>query len=360
MIQSEEALEKEFVKQLQGRGYEKVTIRNESDLLENFRKQFEKQNKISLSDKEFARVMNIVSKGSIFEKAKILRTKQYIELDNGEIFYFNLLNINQWCQNLYQVTNQISIDGKYKNRYDVTILINGLPLVQIELKRRGLALKEAFNQIHRYQNHSFGWNSGLFNYIQIFIISNGVDTKYFANTKTPEFKQTFYWTDKENKRLSNILNGFTQAFLEPCHVSKMISKYIVLNETHNILMVLRPYQYYAVEAIIDRVKNSTKNGYIWHTTGSGKTLTSFKASQIIIEEPSVHKVVFVVDRKDLDDQTVREFDGFQKGSVDATENTNQLVKQFLNDTKLIVTTIQKLNGAITKKQLPRQNECTEG
>jgi type I restriction enzyme R subunit len=217
------------------------------------------------------------------------------------------------------------MEGKYKNRYDVTLLINGLPLVQIELKRRGLELKEAFNQINRYQRHSFGANSALYQYVQIFIISNGVNTKYYANNRHQSFKQTFYWTDKENKRLTNIVNGFTSEFLEPCHISKMICKYIVLYETN-------------------------KNGYIWHTTGSGKTLTSFKASQILMNLPQVKKVVFVVDRKDLDYQTNKEFNSFSKGCIDGTDNTKQLVKQLSDDTKLIVTTIQKLNTAISKKQ----------
>jgi type I restriction enzyme R subunit len=231
-------------------------------------------------------------------------------------------------------------------------------LVQIELKRRGLELKEAFNQINRYQRHSFGANSALFQYVQIFIISNGVNTKYYANNRNQSFKQTFYWTDVENKRLSNILNGFTDTFLEPCHLSKMICKYIVLNEAYKIPMVLRPYQFYAVEALIERVKNSTKNGYIWHTTGSGKTLTSFKASQILMALPQVHKVVFVVDRKDLDYQTTKEFNSFQEGCIDGTDNTQNLVKQFTGtyvdkkgeakNSKLIVTTIQKLNTAISK------------
>jgi type I restriction enzyme R subunit len=241
------------------------------------------------------------------------------------------------------------MEGKYKNRYDVTLLINGLPLVQIELKRRGLELKEAFNQVNRYQRHSFGANSALFQYLQIFVISNGVNTKYYANNRYQSFKQTFYWTDKENKRLTNILNGFTSEFLEPCHLSKMICKYIVLNETQKIAMVLRPYQYYAVEALVDKVMHSRSNGYIWHTTGSGKTLTSFKASQILTNLPKVKKVVFVVDRKDLDYQTTKEFNSFSKGSIDGTDNTNALVKQFSDDTKLIVTTIQKLNTAISKK-----------
>jgi type I restriction enzyme R subunit len=241
------------------------------------------------------------------------------------------------------------MEGKYKNRYDVTLLINGLPLVQIELKRRGLELKEAFNQVNRYQRHSFSSSYGLFQYIQIFVISNGVNTKYYANNRFQSFKQTFYWTDIENKRLTNILNGFASDFLEKCHISKMICKYIVLNETSKILMVLRPYQYYAVEALVDRVMHSRKNGYIWHTTGSGKTLTSFKASQILTSLPKIKKVVFVVDRKDLDYQTTKEFNSFSKGSVDGTDNTRQLVRQFTDDTKLIVTTIQKLNAAISKK-----------
>ena len=294
----------------------------------------------------------------MFEKAKTLREKQHIIRDNGDNLYFEFINTDHWCQNQFQVTHQVSMEGKYKNRYDVTLLINGLPLVQIELKRRGLELKEAFNQINRYQRHSFGASPALFQYVQIFVISNGVNTKYYANNRYQSFKQTFYWTDIENKRLTNILNGFTSDFLEPCHISKMICKYVVLNEANKILMVLRPYQYYAVEALVDRVMNSRKNGYIWHTTGSGKTLTSFKASQIITALPKIKKVVFVVDRKDLDYQTTKEFNSFSKGSVDGTDNTRQLVKQFVDDTKLIVTTIQKLNTAISKKQYLDRMEKT--
>lgn len=348
--QSEQILENQLVAQLQTLGYSKVLIRDEKELILNLKSQLEKHNNITFSDKEFERVLNTLSKGSVFEKAKTLREKQHILKDNGDDLYFEFLNSEHWCQNQYQVTHQVTIDGKYKNRYDVTLLVNGLPLIQIELKRRGLEMKEAFNQINRYQRHSFGAKSALFQYVQIFIISNGVNTKYYANNRNQSFKQTFYWTDKENKRLTNILNGFTTDFLEPCHISKMVCKYIVLNETHKILMVLRPYQFYAVEALIDRVKNSNKNGYIWHTTGSGKTLTSFKASQVIMKMPQVKKVVFVVDRKDLDYQTTKEFNSFSKGSIDGTDNTKALVKQFSDDTKLIVTTIQKLNTAISKKK----------
>ena len=347
--QSEQVLENQLIEQLSTIGYAKVTIPDEASLVANLKTQLEKHNNTTFSDKEFERVLNILSKGSVFEKAKTLREKQHLVRDNGDNLYFEFLNTDHWCQNQYQVTNQVTIEGKYKNRYDVTLLINGLPLVQIELKRSGLEMKEAFNQINRYQRHSFGFNSGLFQYVQIFVISNGVNTKYYANNRKQSFKQTFFWTNKDNKRLTNILNGFTSEFLEPCHISKMICKYIVLNETHKILMVLRPYQYYAVESIINKVQNSTHNGYIWHTTGSGKTLTSFKASQIIMKMPQVKKVVFVVDRKDLDYQTTKEFNSFSKGSIDGTGNTKELVKQFSNDTKLIVTTIQKLNTAISKK-----------
>jgi len=349
--QTELVLEEQLVGQLVKLGYGLVYLKDENDLIANLKTQLEKHNKIKFSDKEFERVMNILSKGSVFEKAKSLREKkQHIVRDNGDNLYFEFINTEHWCQNQFQVTHQVTIEGSYKNRYDVTLLINGLPMVQIELKKRGIELKEAFNQINRYQRHSFGSNSALFQYVQIFIISNGVNTKYYANNKNQSFKQTFYWTDKNNKRLTNILNGFTSEFLEPCHVSKMICKYIVLNETYKIPMVLRPYQFYAVETLVERVKNSTKNGYIWHTTGSGKTLTSFKASQIIMNMPKVKKVVFVVDRKDLDYQTTKEFNSFSKGSIDGTDNTKALVKQFTDDTKLIVTTIQKLNTAISKNQ----------
>ena len=348
--QPEQVLEEQLIAQLQKLGYDLVLIKDENELTRNLKAQLEKHNNIQFSKAEFEKVLNILNKGSVFEKAKTLRERQHIVKDNGDNLYFEFINSEHWCQNQFQVTHQVTMEGKYKNRYDVTLLINGLPLVQIELKRRGLELKEAFNQINRYQRHSFGANSALFQYLQIFVISNGVNTKYYANNRHQSFKQTFYWTDKENKRLTNIVNGFTSEFLEPCHISKMICKYIVLNEANKILMVLRPYQHYAAEALIDRVKNSNKNGYIWHTTGSGKTLTSFKASQILMNLPQVKKVVFVVDRKDLDYQTTKEFNSFSKGSIDGTDNTKALVKQFSGETKLIVTTIQKLNTAISKKQ----------
>ena len=349
--QSEQQLEEQLVAKCVSLGYHLVRIEDESALLANFKTQLEKHNNITLSKSEFERILINISKGSIFEKAKTLREKQHIQRDDGDNLYYELLNTECWTDNEFQVTHQVTVEGTYKNRYDVTLLINGLPLVQIELKRRGLELKEAFNQINRYQKHSFGANSALFQYVQIFVISNGVNTKYYANSRnkvsSESFKQTFYWTDNKNKRINELIS-FAENFLNPDHCAKMICKYIVLNETNKALMILRPYQYYAVESIIDRVKNSTKNGYIWHTTGSGKTLTSFKASQVLMKLPQVKKVVFVVDRKDLDNQTIREFNSFRKDSVDPTSDTKGLVKQFSEDTSLIVTTIQKLNNAISK------------
>jgi len=347
--QPEQILENNLIGQLVTLGYKKVEIHDEADLLLNLKRQLEVHNKVTLTDKEFTQIMNYINKGNIFERAKILRDRVPFINEKGETKTIELINQIHWCQNQFQVTHQITMEGRYKNRYDVTLLINGLPLVQIELKRRGLELKEAFNQINRYERHSFGAGQGLFQFIQVFVISNGVNTKYYANgpLKSRSFKQTFYWSNIHNQLVTQ-LSAFSDIFLEPCHISKMITKYIVLNESRQVLMVLRPYQYYAVEAIIERVKTTHKYGYIWHTTGSGKTLTSFKTAQILTSLPKVYKVVFVVDRKDLDYQTNKEFNSFSKGSIDGTNNTDTLVRQLAGENKLIVTTIQKLNTAISK------------
>lgn len=355
--QPEHVLENNLVQHLIGLGHQSVIIRTEAELLQNLKAQLEKHNNTTFSEAEFDRIVLFLSKGNIFDKAKTLRDKYTLKKDNGDTFYVEFLNQDFWCQNQFQVTNQVTIHGKRENRYDVTILINGLPLVQIELKRSGIEIKEAFNQIQRYQKESFAANNALFNYVQIFVISNGVDTKYYANSPKQSFKQTSFWSKENNSKITQLLK-FASIFLEPCHLAKMITKYIVLNQSEKILMVLRPYQYYAVEAIIDRVKNSDKNGYIWHTTGSGKTLTSFKASQILTHNPKIKKVVFVVDRQDLDDQTVREFKAFDKDSIDGTENTKMLIAQFLDpDRPLLVTTIQKLNSAISKAKFRKQIEA---
>lgn len=347
--QPEQLLENNLIDQLVQLGYERIVLKHETDVVANFKKQIEKHNKVSLTETELNQILLYINKGNTFERAKTLRSRIPYVNNLGENKTIQLIDSKNWCKNEFQVANQISMKGNYDNRYDVTILINGLPLVQIELKRRGLELKEAFNQINRYQKHSYGAGFGLFQFIQLFIISNGVNTKYYVNgrVKDRQFKQTFYWTDKDNQLVTN-LPEFADVFMNPCHLSKMITQYIVLNETQKALMVLRPYQYYAVEAIINQVKTTNEYGYIWHTTGSGKTLTSFKTAQILTNIPEVYKVVFVVDRKDLDTQTAKEFNSFSKGSIDSTTDTKTLVQQLTGNNKLIVTTIQKLNNAISK------------
>lgn len=348
-IQSEQALEYSLLKQLERMKYAHVQVADEPALLTNLKAQLEKHNKITLSDREFSKILNHLNHGNVFDRAKTLRDKMHLVRDDGRSAYIEFINQKDWCQNQFQVANQTSMHGSYKNRYDVTILINGLPLVQIELKRRGLELKEAFNQVNRYHRHSYDSSYGLFQYIQIFVISNGVNTKYYANNRNQSFKFTYFWATKDNKNIKK-LEDFTNVFLEKCHLAKMITKYTVLAETGKVMMVLRPYQYYAVEAVIERVKtNHNKNGYIWHTTGSGKTLTSFKASQILVDIPEIHKVVFVVDRNDLDYKTIQEFNSYKEDSVDGSDNTRKLVKQFGDDTRLIVTTIQKLNNAVSRE-----------
>jgi type I restriction enzyme R subunit len=346
--QSEAQLENNLIKQLQGLGYASVRIQDGDALVANLKSQLELFNKTSFSTKEFDAVLNHLAKGNVFEKAKTLRDRFQLTKEDGTSFYVRFFNSEDTTANLYQVTNQISQEGSYKNRYDVTLLVNGLPLVQIELKRSGTEIKEAFNQINRYQKHSFWSNHGLFQYVQLFVISNSVDTKYLANNKLQSVKQTFFWADANNKNITELIE-FAAAFLNPTHLGKMIAHYIVINETHKVMMILRPYQYFATEAIIHQVKHSSDNAYIWHTTGSGKTLTSFKASQIIMDLPEVHKVVFVVDRKDLDFQTMNEFNAFKKDSVDVTDNTQSLVRQLTDNTKLVLTTIQKLNNAVSDR-----------
>ena len=349
--QSEAVLEQELVTQLQTLGYEKVRISNDDDLVRNLKTQLEKHNHITLSGREFQDVLVTLSRGNIFDKARRLRSTLDYHRDDGEVGYLELVDQINWCKNEFQVAQQVEMEGSYRNRYDVTLLINGLPLAQVELKRRGLELKEAFNQTNRYQRHSYWAGLGLFEYIQVFVISNGVNTKYYANNpvRQRDFKQTFFWADKENRRITQ-LSEFADVFLEPCQLSKLVTKYVVLSDTDKLLMVLRQYQYHAVEAIVERVKTSDKFGYIWHTTGSGKTLTSFKTAQILTGTSGVHKVVFVVDRKDLDYKTIEDFNSFKKDSIDGTDNTRTLVKQFSDDTRLIVTTLQKLNNAIYKRR----------
>ncbi|CAC7354401.1 Type I restriction-modification system, restriction subunit R [Staphylococcus aureus] len=347
--QSEYALENEMMNQLEQLGYERVTIRDNKQLLDNFRtilneRHADKLEGNPLTDKEFQRLLTMIDGKSIFESARILRDKLPLRRDDESEIYLSFLDTKSWCKNKFQVTNQVSVEDTYKARYDVTILINGLPLVQVELKRRGIDINEAFNQVKRYRKQNY---TGLFRYIQMFIISNGVETRYFSNNDSELLKShMFYWSDKQNNRI-NTLQSFAESFMRPCQLAKMISRYMIINETDRILMAMRPYQVYAVEALIQQATETGNNGYIWHTTGSGKTLTSFKASQILSQQDDIKKVIFLVDRKDLDSQTEEEFNKFAKGAVDKTFNTSQLVRQ-LNDKSLplIVTTIQKMAKAI--------------
>ena len=351
-IQSEAALEAGLIATLQQMDYEYVQIVEEDNMYANFKRQLEVHNRKRLEEhgrsefttEEFEKILIYLEGGTRFEKAKKLRDLYPLDTADGQRIWVEFLNRQQWCQNEFQVSNQITVEGRKKCRYDVTILINGLPLVQIELKRRGVELKQAYNQIQRYHKTSF---HGLFDYIQLFVISNGVNTRYFANNPNSGYKFTFNWTDAANHPF-NELDKFAVFFLEKCTLGKIIGKYIVLHEGDKCLMVLRPYQFYAVEKILDRVQNSNDNGYIWHTTGAGKTLTSFKAAQLVSELDDVDKVMFVVDRHDLDTQTQSEYEAFEPGAVDSTDNTDELVKRLQSNSKIIITTIQKLNAAVSK------------
>lgn len=358
--QSEYELETQLVEQLVGMHYEQVFVTDEVSMKANLKKQIEIHNRLEsvpLTDSEFNRIFLHLTKGNeVIDRARTLRDRYQLQREDGTEKWLSFINKEEWCQNEFQVTRQVkqfnAEQTTRKTRFDVTLLINGLPLVQIELKRRGLGLKEAFNQIDRYHRDAFWVGSGLFQYVQIFIISNGVDTKYYANNRANHFEQTYFWTDEKNEPIK-ALDKFAEAFLKVCHIAKMITHYTVLNETRKCLMVMRPYQYYACEAMIRHVKESLHlqgkphNGYIWHTTGSGKTLTSFKASQVIMDMPEVDRVIFVVDRRDLDYQTAKEFNSFAKDSVDTTNNTNTLIKHLkTTSSKLTLTTIQKLNNAI--------------
>lgn len=350
--QSEAQLEQQLIDQLAAQDYKRVQIKDYDALLANFKAQFEKFNsdKIgghSFSDKEWERILNFISGKGIFESAKVLRDKFVLERDNGDKIYLSLLD-EDFTKNIFQVTNQTTVTGKYVNRYDVTLLVNGLPLVQIELKRRGVDIKEAVNQIMRYRKHSY---QGLYHFIQIFIVSNGVDTKYFANSdKDILYSHTFFWTDESNIRITN-LKDFSIAFLSRDVVVKMLTKFTILNDTDKLMMIMRPYQVYASEALIRQATLTNRNAYIWHTTGAGKTLTSFKTAQILSTMPSIKKVIFLVDRKDLDTQTTEEFNKFEAGSVDATDKTSVLVKQMKDKNRqLIITTIQKMANAVNNSR----------
>ena len=362
---SEYEVENLFIERLKSIGYEYVDLVNYDEVLNNFKEQLtkfnknkllEKKGKAELSKTEFERVLTFVENKTVYESAKILRDKYILSLDNGETVYLDFFSADT-TRNLYQVAHQITMDKNhkddvdYKNRYDVTVLINGLPLVQIELKRPGVEINEAINQINRYRKFSF---KGLFRYLQIFVVSNSVQTKYFCNENeidngqyNPILKSlVFFWTDEKNMRI-NSLNDFTAEFFRKTALTEMIDKYMVIKTTEPVLMVMRPYQIFAVKEAKKRILESNQNGYVFACTGSGKTLTSFKLAQLLREEARIDKVVFLIDRKDLDDQTVDEYNSFEKDCVDSSDSTYVLVKQLKqNDRKLLVTTIQKMANAV--------------
>lgn len=380
--QSEAALEKEFIRLLQGQGYEYIQVRSEAELIQNLRRQLEALNRMTFTEEEWKRFFKNNLAGAnegIVEKTRKIQSDhvQPLQRDDGTSKNVYLLDKKNIHNNRLQVLNQYEEDqGKRTTRYDVTILVNGLPLVHVELKRRGVPIREAFNQIKRYQRDSFWAGSGLYEYIQIFVISNGTHTKYYSNTtrnshvkelsqsrgkgkKTSNsFEFTCFWSDGNNKIISDLVD-FTKTFLSKHTLLNVLTRYCVFT-AEDLLLVMRPYQIAATERILNRIEISTNykkvgtidaGGYIWHTTGSGKTLTSFKTAQLASQLPYVDKVLFVVDRKDLDYQTMKEYDRFEKGAANGNSNTAILQKQLESkDCHIIITTIQKLDIFIRKNK----------
>jgi type I restriction enzyme R subunit len=359
--QSEDELERELVKDLQEQGYELCTALNTpADMLANARIQLQTLNKVTFTDDEWQRfVANYLDKPSenVLDKTRKIHDNHIEDFvfDDGHIQNIYLLDKNNIAENKLQVIKQFKQTGSYNNRYDVTILVNGLPLVQIELKKRGVAIREAFNQVHRYSKESFNSDNSLYKYLQIFIISNGTDTRYFANTtqrNKNSFDFTINWAKADNTPIKD-LKDFTATFLQKNTLLSVLLHYTVFDTT-DTLLIMRPYQIAATERMIWKIKSSyaAKNwskaqggGYIWHTTGSGKTLTSFKAARMATELDFIDKVFFVVDRKDLDDQTMKEYQRFSPDSVNGSANTAALKRNIeKDDNKIIVTTLQKLNN----------------
>jgi type I restriction enzyme R subunit len=376
--QSEAQLEDAFIELLKGQAYEYLSINSEADVLVNLRKQLEELNKIEFSDVEWERFFREGISGErdgILEKTSRIQEDhiRVLKRDNGQSKNIYLIDKQNIHNNKLQVLNQYEIEGSRANRYDVTILVNGLPLVHVELKRRGVDLREAFNQINRYQRESFWAGTGLFEFVQLFVISNGTLTKYYSNSvrnqhlkekstagekskSSHSFEFTNWWADANNKPIRELM-AFGKTFFAKHTILNILTKYCVFN-ADRVLMVMRPYQIVATERILQRVITSENSkqlatvaagGYIWHTTGSGKTLTSFKTAQLASRMPSIDKVLFVVDRKDLDYQTIKEYDRFEKGAANGNASTSELKKQLESDgSRIVVTTIQKLSIFVTK------------
>ena len=362
--QSESDLEIKLINNLVSQGYERIYARDKSDLYENLKIQIEKLNKISFSDDEWKRFLreylDSPNDGMIEKTRKIQENHIYdFIFDDGHLQNIKIIDKSNIHNNVLQVVNQVRQEGTHVNRYDVTILVNGLPLVHIELKRRGVNLHEAFNQIHKYSKESFNSDNSLYKYVQIFVISNGTYTKYFANTTAQNknnYEFTCEWADAKNHAIHD-LEDFTRTFFEKKVILEVLTKYCVF-DTNNTLLIMRPYQIAATERILWKIKSSYEGkkagreqagGYIWHTTGSGKTLTSFKTARLATELDFIDKVFFVVDRKDLDYQTMKEYQRFQKDSVNGSKDTKELkISIEKDDNRIVVTTIQKLNEFVKK------------
>ncbi|WP_185225845.1 type I restriction endonuclease subunit R [Chryseobacterium indologenes] len=336
----------------------RADIRDKISLEKNFREKFEALNRVRLSDAEFARLRDEIVNPDVFAASKLLREQQYFQREDGTPLHYTLVNIKDWCKNEFEVINQLRMDTDNSNhRYDVIIIINGIPVVQIELKTLDITPRKAMQQIVDYKNDpGNGYTNSLLCFMQLFIVSNKTNTYYFSNNRNQhfafnadeQFLPVYQFADENNKKITH-LDDFSDKFLSKCTLGEMISKYMVLVESEQKLLVMRPYQIYAVKAIVNCIEQNRGNGYIWHTTGSGKTLTSFKASTLLKDNPDVEKCLFVVDRKDLDRQTREEFNKFQEGSVEENTNTETLVRRLLSNDysdKVIVTTIQKLGLAL--------------
>jgi type I restriction enzyme R subunit len=352
-------IEENLIKQLTELKYNyRPDIVDRKTLEQNFKTKFEALNRVNLSESEFLRLREEIINPDVFAASKMLRERNYFQREDGTPLHYTLVNIKDWCKNDYEVINQLRINTENSNhRYDVILLINGLPVVQIELKKIDISPRKAMQQIVDYKNDlGNGYNNTLMCFMQLFIVSNSNRTYYFANNKNQHFAFNadeqflpIYELAEENNKKVNYLEEFTDKFLKKCTLGEMISKYMVLVESEQKLLIMRPYQIYAVKAIENCVNQNRGNGYIWHTTGSGKTLTSFKASTLLKGNNEIEKCLFVVDRKDLDRQTREEFNKFQEGSVEENTNTETLVRRLLSTDyadKVIVTTIQKLGLAL--------------
>ena len=370
LVLREQDIEDAFIEKLRSLKYTyRPDINDRATLEANFRQRFETLNRVRLSDGEFQRLLDELITPDVFTAARVLREKNDFTRDDGAPLSYTLVNLRDWCKNEFEVVHQLRINTDYSHhRFDVILLINGVPVAQVELKTLGVSPRRAMEQIVEYKNDpGNGYTRTLLCFIQLFIVSNRTETFYFANNNTrhfafnagEQFLPIYRFADRDNQPVVHLYD-FADSFLPKCTLGRMISRYMVLIQSEQKLLIMRPYQIYAVQAIVDCIERNCGNGYIWHTTGSGKTLTSFKASTLLKDNPAIDKCLFVVDRKDLDKQTREEFNRFQEGCVEENTNTATLVQRMLSDDmadKVIVTTIQKLGLALDENsKRNRQHE----